>query len=210
MMERSSAGLLLFGPLPHGLHLHGLRFAFPVAIQIEHGESKVWVTGRMEGCEIPESQLIWPLEPVRLTVRPHGRLLVRELHPAQAALCELASTAPRKPASIALSRNVFRAPQHDWHARAACQALNIAAPTALSRRLLSEGECLREIVVTQRLMRLLFDLPTGGNPLLTPDRYGFTDRSSLENSLYDRFGLAPDTIDKILRRECDRQRIRVA
>lgn len=183
--------LLLPSPTSQRLQLHGLCFPFPVATELEHGRcEEVFVQGQMQLVGAPAPQLIWPLEIVNLVIAPHSRMLFHMLKPGDIQAIPTLSAPRRRPITVALALEVFQAPQCDWHAGPAARAINIDGRTALSRKLLSEGQCLREIVITQRLMRLLFDLSNGLAPLQTPARYGFPDRSRIEDALYDRFGLS--------------------
>nr|WP_315598904.1 hypothetical protein [uncultured Cupriavidus sp.] len=135
-----------------------------------------------------------PLELVNVRVALDSRVSFRRLLPPHPHAAPQWARSRDKPVTAALSLAVFGRPDAAWHAGAATLTLGLKSSASLSRRLLKEGECLRDIVVTQRLMRVLFDLADGKPLSLAPHRYGFPDRCRLENALFDRFRLVPDLL----------------
>ena len=186
--------LVLSGSRRNRLQVRGLRFPFPVAAEIECGECAVWLPGEMRDPDALAPEWIPPLELVNVGVAPDSRVSFRRLLPSDPHATPQRAPSRDKPVTAALSFAVFGLPDAAWHAGAATLALGLNSSAMLSRQLLKEGECLRDIVITQRLMRVLFDL-AGGQPLsLAPHRYGFPDRCRLENALFDRFCLIPDLL----------------
>ncbi|KAI3602698.1 Phenylalanyl-tRNA synthetase beta chain (plasmid) [Cupriavidus necator H850] len=71
----------------------------------------------------------------------------------------------------------------------------------VSKRLFSEGECMREIVQSARLSRFFVDLAKlGAVNNHVAEAYGFQDRYQLEDAIFDSFGLTLANL-KILLRE---------
>lgn len=186
--------LLLSNSRRTRLQARELRFPFPVAANIEGGECAVWLPGEMRDSDARAPKWIPPLERISVTVAPKCRVSFRlQLSSPSHAMVNLI-TSRNKPITAALSLAIFLLPDAAWHAGAAALAVGLDSSAILSRLLLKEGECLREIATTQRLMRALFDLADGKPLSLAPHRYGFLDRCRLENALFDRFGLMPDML----------------
>jgi len=179
------------------LQILGLCFPFPVAADIENGECAVCLPGEMVDADLTASKWIPPLARVSVAVAPGGRIAFRrQIAPSSHAVQDLISSR-NKPITAALALAIFLRPDTAWHAGAATFAVGLDSGANLSRRLLKEGECLRDIATTQRLMRALFDLADGKPLSLAPHRYGFIDRCRLENALFDRFGLTPDLLGSL-------------
>ena len=171
-----------------------------MAADINGGECAVWLPGEMVDYDIRTSKQIPPLERVSVTVASGGQIAFRRQLPSPPHVLEDFIPSRNKPITATLALAVFLRPDAAWHAGAATLAVGLENSTNLSRRLLKEGECLRDITATQRLMRALFDLADGKPLSLAPHRYGFLDRCRLENALFERFGLTPDMLGQPTRR----------
>ncbi len=180
------------------LQLEGLRFPFPVAAQILRGHCEVAVPGQM--LDPTGDRLIRALDYTSVSLKQEARIVFRSLR-LQAPL----SAAPgrhakrqHKPVASALAATVFALPGHPWCVDNALQALRLDDGGSLTHRLLREGESFRELVATQRLMRLLFDRCAAAPNEGSAASYGFPDRCRLENALYDRFGIEPALLFRLL------------
>jgi len=115
-----------------------------------------------------------------------------EIHPPVVAE-DLAS---RRPLASHISEFVFSAPDLDWRLETAGEMLGLRA-SALSRRLMKEGESLRELLRRQRLARFAYDLLAGVASNSAP-AYGFSDMCRLENAFYDRFGVSTNQLEALV------------
>jgi hypothetical protein len=194
------------------LHLRNLRFAFPVLASVEEGVCGLSVAGFTRTVRATNCRLLAPLEVVTLSVPWRARVSLDKVDVA--SLLEEAPSSrrarngsqhpgcrdaghrafPRKPLTMEVSSAVFFAPHLGWRLASAPSLLSAVAGTKISRGLLQEGESFRQIVMTQRLMRFLFDLSTLGTTRTEGEDYGFPDRCRLENAFHDQFGVSIDLL----------------
>ncbi|CAG2160724.1 hypothetical protein LMG26411_07706 [Cupriavidus numazuensis] len=104
----------------------------------------------------------------------------------------------RKPLTMKLAAAVFGAPHLEWRLASAATLTSVFEGQNIARTLLQEGECFRQIVLMQRLMRFLFDLSARGTGGPASTEYGFTDRCSLENATHDQFCISPASLSEML------------
>lgn len=204
------------GPELGCLHLRNLRFAFPMTALVEDGACGLSVGGFTRTLRAADFRRVAPLEMVSLSVSRHARLTLEKIEMTSrsqasidASRTENASFSAgffglgnddflRKPLTMKLAAAVFLAPHLDWRLASASTFLRTLEGERIPHRLLQEGECFRPIVLTQRLMRILFDLSTGGTAIAASAAYGFADRCSLENAFHDQFCISLCSLNKML------------
>lgn len=188
--------LILQSPPYARVHLRGLRFPFPVVAEVIEGDCEINVPGQMRAAHDGGWHAIRPLESPRLVLAERARVAFRQLPlPCQPVPVE---ERPHKPIASTLALAVFQAPQKPWRLASASQELRINHAGRLSRTLLSEGESFVDLVVTQRLMRVLFDLAGADWQAARGRCYGFPDRARLEDAIYDRFGVNAALLHRLL------------
>jgi hypothetical protein len=98
---------------------------------------------------------------------------------------------PREPGLLTLriARAVFASPDAIWSRAHAAAAMGLSV-RELSARLLRENGALTDIVMEQRLMRVLLERAHGEGGLSA----GFSSRDRLQSAFYDRFGMSADRL----------------
>lgn len=196
--EVAPLSLILQSPAHARVHLRGLRFPFPVVAEVIEGDCELNVPGQMRATRDGGWHTIWPLESPRLVLAERARVAFRQLRLSGPSV--QAGARPRKPVASALALVVFQSPYEPWRLASASRKLCIDAPGRLSRALLGEGESFMDLVATQRLMRALFDMAGADGNAARAGCYGFADRASLEDAIFDRFGVNALLLHRLLNR----------
>jgi len=206
---------LMISGIEHGaVHLRNLRFAFPISIRVENGICGLSLGGYTRSIYATETRLIAPLEMITLTIEKRSRIVIAAIDIGEEGPSILGRvdsnprsrihTRPnatywpiRRRLAQVVATAVFDAPHLNWRLSSAPIYLT-TNETNISRTLMQEGESFREIVRTQRLMRLLFDTYHYGQRWLASCAYGFPERCRLENAAYDHFGITPELLSRVL------------
>ncbi|WP_349606968.1 hypothetical protein [Cupriavidus sp. DF5525] len=194
--EAALRSIILQSPAYARVHLRGLRFPFPVVAEVIEGDCELNVPGQMRANQDSVLHSIRPLESPRLVLAERARVAFRQL-PGQPVQSD-ARERPHKPIACIVALAVFQSPQKPWRLATASRELRIDHPGRLSRTLMSEGESFVDLVATQRLMRALFDLAEGDCQAARAGFYGFPDRARLEDAIFDRFGVDPSLLHRLL------------
>lgn len=178
---------------PSHLRLARLVPAFPVTVTATRGRAVL----RRDGFD----RTLLPGLPCSVEPFQGFELLVAGSM-AQPAACRIDIAPASGPADYrllhrALSRRIFMQPGLPWSAAFAAGLLG-ESPDRIRRALFAEGAAFGDLCRTQRLMRLLFDLPhvRPGHASLAvlKHRVGWPAGHDLEASFHDRFGTTLDAL----------------
>ncbi|TPQ33949.1 hypothetical protein [Cupriavidus pinatubonensis] len=177
------------------------NLVFPTLVTIEAAIGPVWGSHCRRARQLRESQRldIQPFYGFDLSLGAGAAVKIAVNWSWTDELPPSAARAVIQPLSRMLAFHAFARPELDW-------TLELFAARAcltkkdLSRRLFAEGTSFRQALRTNRLSRLLIDLPGLGRlDGVDAVRYGFADRCQAENAVFDRFGLSLFQLQRLVR-----------